>query len=283
MAKKNDATSFLKKSHLVTVGILLCGAAWWGWNSATFANAKDQLLQYIDNRDIASLEAKYTPEQIIQSHKAELLGSDKRSVKGTQLKFSPYLLLNIKYLEGGATKEGNLLWGLNNGERVINTDKWETTHGYKDCIECKAGRSDFKIMFSLAKRGGTSSVEELQQELQVEREVLNSWIDGAKQKHLIVQKGNLLQLHFENPKLLASPQTTLKHPLVTRPLGDGQKMARTFSRDQVVATAQAAFGPGFTIRSEQEIFLPVYSIEVANPDGSLQVSHWNALTGQRVW
>ncbi len=37
-----------------------------------------------------------------------------------------------------------------------------------------------------------------------------------------------------------------------------------------------------TIRSEKEVFLPIYSIEVLNADGSVQVTDWNALNGQRI-
>jgi hypothetical protein len=126
------------------------------------------------------------------------------------------------------------------------------------------------------------AIEELQKELQVERDILNAWIDGAKKKHLIVQKGNFLQLHFENPKLLVTPQTRIKQHLVSKPLGDGQKVPRAYSRSQILEMTQAAFGSEFKIRNEQEIFLPVYSLEILNPDGSVQVSEWNALTGKRI-
>ena len=31
-----------------------------------------------------------------------------------------------------------------------------------------------------------------------------------------------------------------------------------------------------------DLFLPVYSLEILNPDGSVQMSEWNALTGKKI-
>ncbi len=280
---KNEPTSSSRRWPLLLLILVLGAGGWWAWQNDTLANWKDLVLQYVDNRDITTLEARFLPEQIIEAHRQELLGADKRSLKNTTLKYYPYLLLDVKYPdETNKTREGVLLWSLTDGEMVINTDSWDTTHGFRDCLECHATRSDFKVIQALARRQGFTSVEDLQRELKIEREVLNNWIDNAKQKHLIVQKGSFLQLHFENPRLLVAPQTRIKHPLVSKPLGEGQKMPRVYSRNQIMETIQAAFGSEFKIRKEEEIFLPVYSLEILNPDGSVQVSEWNALTGQRI-
>ncbi len=281
MAKKETKTSF-RRLPLIALLVILVAGGWWTWNSPAVANWKDHIFQYVDNRDIATLEAHYLPEQIIEAHRQELLGNDKRTLQSTLLNYYPYLLLDVKYPESNRTREGLLLWGLNDGEMVLNTETWETTHGFKDCLECQATRSDFKILQALARRQGMMTIEELQKELQVEREALNSWIEGAKQKYLIVQKGNVLQLHFEKPKLLVTPQTKIKQHLVSKPLGEGQKVPRTYSHSQIMEITQAAFGNDFKIRNEQEVFLPVYRLEILNPDGSVQVSEWNALTGQRI-
>jgi hypothetical protein len=282
MAKKGQRISS-RRLPLIFLLILLSGGIWWAWESDAWVNWKDSALQYVDNRDILTLEARILPEQIVDAHRQELLGNDKRTLQNTSLKYYPYLLLDVKYPEDNKTREGVLLWGLSDGEMVINTESWETTHGFRDCLECQAKRSDFKILQALAKRQGIMAVEDLQKELRLEADVLNTWIEGAKQKHLIVQKGNLLYLHFENPKLLVTPQTRIKQHLVSKPLGEGQKMARNYSRSQIMEITQAAFGNDFKVRSEQEVFLPVYSLEVLNPDGSVQSSEWNALTGQRIF
>ena len=91
-----------------------------------------------------------------------------------------------------------------------------------------------------------------------------------------------MQLHFENPKILVVPQTKIKQHLVSKPQGEAQKAPRSYSKKQIIAVTQAAFGSDFKIRKEQEVFLPVYSLEILNKDGSIQLSEWNALTGQRI-
>ena len=72
MAKKTVNTPKTKKPYLICL-VLLAAAGWWGWNSATFANWKDQLLQYVDNRDIVTLEARFSPEQIVEATRSDLL------------------------------------------------------------------------------------------------------------------------------------------------------------------------------------------------------------------
>lgn len=281
MAKKEQKTSSKRLLFIIGIGLLGMGG-WWVWHSAALANWKDQIFHYIDNRDIVTLEVRFLPEQIVQAHQQELLGNEKRTLQNTVVKYYPYLLLDVKYPDSSKTHEGVLLWGLYDGEMVLHTETWEATHGFKDCLECQATRTDFKILQALARRQNTMLIEELQKELHVERDVLNSWIEEAKKKHLIVQKGNVLQLHFENPRLLVTPQTRINQHLVSKPRGDGQKVSRNYSRSQILEITQAAFGSDFKIRNEQEVFLPVYSLEILNPDGSVKISEWNALTGQRI-
>jgi hypothetical protein len=97
-----------------------------------------------------------------------------------------------------------------------------------------------------------------------------------------VQKGNLLQLHFENPKILVIPQTQIGQNLVSRSIAQTARMPKKYSKSQITKMAKAAFGNDFTIRNEREVFLPVYSITVLNSDGSTHTSDWNALNGQRI-
>lgn len=281
MAKK-DQRSSSKQILLVIMLLAVGGGGWWFWHSPEMALWKDRILQYVDNRDVVTLEARFLPEQIIDAHSKELLGNNKKTLQNTTVKYYPYLLLDVKYPDGSKTREGVLIWGLTDGEMVLNTESWESTHGFRDCLACQATRSDFKLLQALAHKGGSSSVDELQKELRIEREVFEGWVESSKQKGLVVQNGNLVSLHFENPKILVTPQTKVKHHLVTKPLNEGQKVPRSYSQSQIIAITQAAFGNEFIIRSEQELFLPVYSLEIVNPDGSVQISEWNALTGQRI-
>ncbi|WP_181679011.1 hypothetical protein [Candidatus Protochlamydia amoebophila] len=264
--------------------ILLIAASvggWWAWeNSTLVADWKDRLLHYVDNQDISTLESKYSPEQIINTHRQELVDSDRKTLQEPIQKYYPYLLLDVKYTEDQRPREGVVLWGLTNGEIVLNSDTWETTHGFKDCLDCGASKNDFKIIQALARRQGALTIDELQKELKIEKEIFEPWIESAKQKHLIIQKGQILQLHFENPRFLVLPQTRLKQQIVSKPVTNDQKASKTYTRNQIVNLAQVAFGNDFKIRNEKEIFLPVYRFEVLNPDGSISASEWNALTGQ---
>lgn len=278
---KREAAAPSKRLYVVFL-ILIAAIGWWLWDSGQIAQWKDNFFHYVDNREITTLESRYRPEQIVENHRKELFGNEKKTLHNTIVKYYPYLLLEIKYTDDQKTREGVLLWGMNSGEMVLNTETWETTHGFRDCLECKASRNDFKVLQGLAKRQGPMSLDELQKELKVEREVLELWVEGAKQKHLVVQKGNQVQLHFENPKLVLIPETKIKQSFVSKPLGEDAKTPKTYTRSQMVGITQTAFGNDLMIRSEEEVFLPVYRFEVLNPDGSLQSSEWNALTGKQM-
>lgn len=285
MAKKDkekERKPFFRFSLPVMLIVLgLVGGGWWLWQHQF--EWKDVIYDYVENGEVLTLESKYTPEQIMERHKLALLGQDgRRSYQEPSYKYYPYLLLEVKYTEGQKSREGVLLWSLNDGEMVVNTETWETSHGFEDCLNCDADRHDFKILQALARRQGSLSIDELQKELHAERDLVEPWIENAKAKHLIIQKGNLVQLHFENPKLLVTPQTRIKQQLVSKPILNTQRVAKTYSRNQIIHLAKSAFGHDFKIRSEKEVFLPVYSLAVVNPDNSIHTSDWNAITGQQI-
>lgn len=264
---------------IIIAGLGLGG--WWLWNNG--GQAKDLMNSYVSNGEILTLKAKYTAEQLMDSHKKELLADDKHSFQESTLKFYPYLLMEVKYIQGDKkTKEGVVLWSLVDGEMVINTDTWEKTHGFEDAIDANASKTDFKVMNALAKKGGSMTVDDLQKELHLEHDTIDPWIDSVLSKHLIIRKGNQLKLHFENPKILVVPQTKMTQDPVTKPYNHAQTLAKKYSSYQVENAAMAAFGSDFTIRKSYEVYLPVYSIEVLNPDGSVLSTYWNALNGKRI-
>lgn len=282
MAKKDVQTSTTSyRFPIFILLLLLAGGGWYFWNYSS-TQWKDYILQYIENGEIVTLESKYTPEQIMETHKAELIGNNlKRTYLEPSQKYYPYLLLEIKYTDNNKSKEGFLLWSMTNGELVLNTETWETTHGFKDCLDCGATREDFKILKILAKKPSTS-IEDLQKELHIESDMAKEWIDSAKSKHLIVQNGNIIQLHFENPKILTTAQTQVKQHFVSKPISVNQRIPKVFSRSKIIDLAKASFGHDLKIRSEEEIFLPAYGISVLNPDGSVHTSDWNAVNGKKM-
>lgn len=273
---------FSMRSRLLFISALFFAATgWWIWQNNP--NVRTAVEQYIDNGEILTLEARYTAEKIMEQHAVELLGDGEHSFHRADLKFHPYVLFDVKYSSfDKKTKEGGALWDLVDGEMVIDCESWEKTHGFEDAICAKANRNDFKILNALAKNKGKLTLDQLTKELHVEDDLLYSWLEAAKDKHLIVQKGNEIQLHFQNPKILVPPQTKITQSMVKKPYNHAQKIASRYSVGQIEKNAYAAFGQDFTIRTQRELFLPVYSIEVLNPDGSILTTYWNALSGQRI-
>lgn len=254
---------------------------WWLWNyHMPFRNF---IADYVENGEFLTLEARYTPQQLMESHKKELLTTDQHSFDEPELKFHPYLLLEVKYSTADKkTREGVMLWSLLDGEMVLNSDVWDKTHGFEDAIKAKATAQDFKILNALAKNNGTLSREQMHKELHLERELFDPWVESARQKHLVIVRGDLIQLHFQDPKILVTPQTKLSQALVSKPYDHSQRIKAKYDQRDIENITHAAFGQDFTIRTATLVFLPVYSIDVLNPDGSVLTSYWNALSGQRI-
>jgi hypothetical protein len=230
-----------------------------------------------------TLEARYTADQIMEKHRKELLADNQHTFQEPALKYHPYLLIEAKFVQSDKkTREGSILWGLVDGEMVIDAETWEITHGFEDAINADATRTDFRIMQVLAKNNGLLTRADLQKELHLEADTVAPWIESVCEKHLVVENGHELQLHFQNPKILVTPQTKIKQAFVAKPAYNSQKTPRQFSRSQIEKCTQAAFGPTFTIRNVKEVYLPVYNISVLNPDGTVFTTQWNAINGQEI-
>ncbi len=239
--------------------------------------------QHFDTGEFHTLEIRYSAEAIMDTHRRELLKDEQHEFLEPVLRFYPYLLMKVKYSRPDATTgEGSILWGMDDGEMVISTQSWEKTHGFEDCINANADQSDFKIINALSGTGGSMSRKELGNRIHIESELLDAWIDSCKKKKLVVQSGNDYRLHFETPKILVLPATRIDHWLVTQPYKGANRATKRYSKSQIEKIANLAFGQDFSIRSVTEIFLPVFRIEVQNPDGSIYTTHWNALNGKRL-
>lgn len=257
--------------------LLLTGAFFWYAESDLFSPVK----RYVENQDVLTLEAKFSPESIMETHKRELLGEGSRSFQEPALKFFPYLLMEVKYVDNKKTKEGVILWSQIDGEMVLNTDTWEKTRGFEDAINAGATATDFRLLNLLAEKGPLTR-ERLQKELNIEEDSVNAIIESSLKKQLILSKGNEIQLHFENPKFLVTPQTKMTQWIVNKPFSQGKKVSPNYSQSKIEKTIKAAFGSGFSIKTIKEIFLPVYTLPVLNEDGSVLNSDWNAINGLRI-
>jgi hypothetical protein len=254
------------------------------WVNSSHPHFKHKIDAFLHTATISSLEIRYTAEQIMESHRKELLKSTRHEFLEPSLKFYPYLLLEVKYtLSPRKTRESIMLWDLTDGEMVLDTKQWEKTHGFADCINAHIDANEFRIIKSLAKNGGSADKETLAQSLRVEASLLETWIENCCRKKLIVQSGNRYRLHLENPKLKVSPATQLDRRLVTKPYQHSDRIPKRFSLTQIERISQAAFGLDFVIRNSTDLYLPVHCITVQNPDGSIHSSHWNALNGKRLY
>ncbi|HEX2583046.1 MAG TPA: hypothetical protein VHL30_02910 [Chlamydiales bacterium] len=248
-----------------------------------FPNFRTKVEDYMSAGTFQTLEVRYSAEAIMEAHRKELLKDGDHVYLSPKLKFVPYLLMEVKYNRTqDKTGEGVILWGLVDGEMVINTSTWEKTHGFTDCIASNATRQEFKIINALASRGGVWDREGLSKFLNIENHILDSWIDSCRNKSLIVQSGNSYRLHLQNPKLQVIPETRLEQWLVTKATKKAVRVKKRYRSSQIEYIARAAFGNDFAIRKTTEVFLPVYSITVQNPDGSQMTSYWNALNGKRI-
>jgi hypothetical protein len=261
------------------------GAAGYGvwWFCSTRPEVKNKVEEVFNAGSFHTLEIRYTAEQIMQAHRKELLKDNRHRFLEPSIKFLPYLLLEVKYTHvKNKTNEGVILWDLIDGEMVIDTKKWEKTHGFGDCIIAGADQHEFKIINTLASQGGKADREDLIKALRVDNEILDAWIDSCRRKKLIVQMGNHYRLHLESPRLHTIPATKLDERLVTKPHRNANRLNRRFSLSQIEKVTLAAFGSDFAIRKSTDIFLPVHCLVVQNPDGSIHFSHWNALNGKRI-
>ena len=268
---------------LIFLGVIgsLASGGWYAWENL------GPVRQFVHTRlptsEYRTLEIRYAAEEIMEAHKEQLLKNQGYKFLEPKILFYPYLLMDVKYAQSqGATSEGILLWGLHDGEMVIHTASWEKTHGFEDCLIAHAEKNDFKILEALVEQGGAMDREKMYDRFKVEPEVVDRWIESCRSKKLVVISGNKFRLHFQKPKMLIDPITRFDQPLVTQPATYSNRINGRYSPSQIKKLAQIAFGNDFVVRRTQEVFLPVYSIAIQNPDGSTLTTFWNALNGEQL-
>lgn len=279
--KKVRKSKFMRFiSTLITLAALGYGA--W-WLNERHPDLKHKALELVNTGTFHTLEASFTAKQIMEKERSDLLKDASHQYSEPILKFHPYLLMEVKFTNRGEqTEEGVILWDLIDGEMVLDTKSWKKTHGFADCINAGADRYEYKILNVIALSGGKADRQTLMNTLNIENALLTSWLDRCRKKKLIVQQGNFFRIHLQDPLFNVKPSTELAAPLVTKSYKHSERIARRYSPSQIKKAAEAAFGSDFAIRTVQDVFLPIYSLTVQNPDGSLHTTHWNALNGQKM-
>jgi hypothetical protein len=189
--------------------------------------------------------------------------------------------MEVKYTNHeNQTGEGLILWDLLDGEMVLNTNHWEKTHGFADCINSYVEKNEFRVIRTLAERGGTLDRETLLKALQVENDILGNWLETCRRKKIVVQSGSQYRLHLQKPRLAVKPETFVDDRLVTKSCNSAERLSKRFSHTQIRRITEAAFGQDFAVRNTLAVYLPIYCITIENPDGSVHTSYWNALNGR---
>ena len=265
--------------------LFIFGALGYGayYLNTTQPELKHKALEMINTGTFHTLEARFTAKQIMEKERLTLLKDSEHRFSEPSLRFHPYLLMEVKFTNPHfQTEEGIILWDLIDGEMVVDARSWKKTHGFADCINAGADHYEYKILATIAQNGGKADRESLMSSLNLETHLLEAWVERARKKKLVVQHGNHYRVHLHEPLVHVPPSTFIAAPLVTKSSKHSERLGRRYTPSQVKKAAEAAFGSDFAIRTTRDVFLPIYSITVQNPDGSLHTSHWNALNGKQI-
>jgi hypothetical protein len=273
----------LINSLLMAVLLVVCGLFLWIYN--------DSVVETIDswtrgkNDEIITLEARYSPLQILSLIKKKHVEDENLTSANPSLFFRPYLMMHVKFPgNDGKIQSGVLLWSLVDGEAVINGDTWEMTNGFSDTIANHASKEEFRLLEVLSHNGGSITKAELQKRLKMDDEHLEKLLTDAKADHLLLEKDGRYSLTFSNSKIDISPQTHFSEPLATKVYSHALREQASFDKHQIETIAVSAFGSSFTVEKTQEVYLPVYAIETPSKQekGGVLTTYWNGLTGKQL-
>jgi len=283
-AKKSGSTKSSGsgvKRFLFFLFLLACGGgAFWIYHH------EGQLQQIImpSDRDVVieTFETAYQPEELIAKN-GRLLPTKQHSFGTVTLFFSPYLLVQGKYSpDGRSSQPASMLWDMTDGELVLDTNSFDHTQGFSDCLMSSANADDFRILHTLTKRGPLSK-EAITKELGSEDAVICDRIESLKKRHLVIVSGDIVRLHVETPLLKVEPITGITKPFVNRHSTHGVLISTVYSKSDIETLVKAAFGPDLAIRSSRVIYIPTYEIQINNPDGSHRKTYWNGISGKEMW
>ncbi len=135
---------------LFLVLLLICASA-----GGYFLWKKPALMQVVTGKEFYTFKLKFTADKIMEAHKKDLLKVAGSTFSEPKISYFPYLLMEVKYTKGESeTREGMLLWGLSDGEMVVDADLWTKTHGFEDCLMAGVNADDFKVLRTLAANSG---------------------------------------------------------------------------------------------------------------------------------
>lgn len=107
---------------LYTLFTLAAGGYGLFWIADKNPELKNKAEEFIDFRTTNALEIRYDAQQIMDNQSRELLKKKGTRFLEPELKFFPYLLMEVKYCDVRQnTRESLILWDLTEGEMVVDT------------------------------------------------------------------------------------------------------------------------------------------------------------------
>ncbi len=263
------------------IALIFIGGIWLSYEQ------KEELSSFlpttVKQKQVLTFATHFSSDDILKANQHELLPSSEYCLQRASLLYFPYVLFDAKSSHTeNATEDSRLIFSLENAELVLDTSTFETSHGFEDCLNAKATSDDFRILLALEKNGGSMSKEALAKELGLDFDHFMHELDILRKKQLIVTKGDSVRIHLEHPRLKVAPRTIIASPLVTKTIERKNIFDASYSKGAIRKLAKAAFGKDFTIKKEQEIYIPFYEICIKNPDDSIHKTYWNALTGKKL-
>lgn len=281
--KKGEAApkrSFLKRIFgmlfLASVGI---GGFWAYQHIEAF---KTLALPSDHDETIETFETVCLADEIL-AKQTRLLPSKHHSFGPVTLFFSPHLLIQGKYsIDNRSSQSASMLWDLTDGELVLDTNGFEHTQGFADCLTSQPNADDFRILHILSKKGPLSK-ETVIHEFGGDDVAVCERIEGLRKRHMVIVSNDIVRLHVESPLLKVDPVTVITKPFVHRHTVRSALIEPKYSRQDLESLVKAAFGPNLAIRTCRMIYIPTYEIVVNNPDGSVRKTYWNAVCGREAW
>lgn len=285
MAKKSapsgGGSTLFKRFFWLCCFMLIGFAAFWGYQHR---ERLEYMMHSKDNEDtIETFETALQPEELL-AKQSRLLLTPQHSFGPVSLIFAPHLLLNVKYSpDGKSSKASTALWDLTDGELVLNTNSFEHSQGFADCLVSQASADDFRLLHTLAQRGGALSKEVICKEMGGDDAVICERIESLKKRHLVIVSNDIVRIHVESPLIKLEPTTFITKPLVERTILYKAILTGKYTTSDIQSLVQAAFGQDLAIRSTRLVYIPLYEIQINNPDGSVRKTLWNAISGKEIW
>ncbi len=232
---------------------------------------------------VVTFEMKYNEDEIT-SFVLKKLPSEKYNIGQTRLLYSPCLLVDVKHIGGSgkSTEESSMVWDLMDGELFISLDTFQATSGFRDCLTSQANLDDFRMLHLLSEEGGMLTKEKLIRLSGIDDDTASSVIESLRKRHLVTIQHDLVRLHVKNPFFSVEPSTSITKPFVQKTIPTVNMVTESFSRKSIEKLIQHAYGKDVAILDSEFVWIPIWEVDINNPDGSTRRTFWNGLSGKEI-